>query len=125
MAQYEIDTTIELQGVFTNSLSGVYADPSSIRLYILNPTGVETTQNWPGGNVVRDSLGHFHFVMTTSIAGIWFYKWQGMGAVAATSPDTQFTVIGSSSGFASSLLLESGSANNLLLESGGQLLLEN
>jgi hypothetical protein len=125
MSEYEIDTTISLQGVFTNALSNVYADPSSITLYILDPTGVKTTQNWPGGNIVRDSLGHFHFIMTTTIAGIWTYKWQGMGAVAATSPDTQFTVTGSASGIVGSLLLESGTGDNLLLESGGQLLLEN
>jgi hypothetical protein len=124
MAEYEIDTTIELQGVFRNELNSVYADPSTITLYILDPTGIETTQLWPGGNIVRDSLGHFHFILTPAVAGDWKYKWQGFGTAAATSPDTTFTVIASSSGFAGSLLLESG-AGLLLLENGSLLLLEN
>ena len=123
MSEYQIDTTIVIQGVFTNALSGVYADPSSITLYILDPTGVETTQTWPGA-IIRDSLGHFHFIMTTTIAGVWTYKWQGAGAVVATSPDTQFTVEGSSFPLVGSLLLETG-GGYLLLENGGQLLLEN
>jgi hypothetical protein len=92
MSQYEIDTTIELQGIFTNALTGVYADPTSITLYIQDPTGTQTTQAWPGPNIIRDSLGHFHYIITPAISGNWIYKWRGIGAAQATSPDTIFTV---------------------------------
>jgi hypothetical protein len=124
MAEYEIDTTIELQGVFTNALQGVYADPTSITLYILDPQGSETTQIWPGSNIIRDSLGHFHFIMTPTLAGIWTYKWQGLGPASATSPDTKFTVFGTSLVVTGNLVLENGTGD-LLLENGSYLLLEN
>ena len=92
MSQYEIDTTIELQAIFTNALTGVYADPTTVKLYILDPAGIQTTQIWPGGAIIRDSLGHFHYIMTPAKSGNWTYKWQGSGAAVATSPDTIFTV---------------------------------
>ena len=92
MSQYEIDTSIELQCVFTNSLTGVYADPTTITLYIIDPTGFQTTQAWPGGPIIRDSLGHFHTIITPSISGNWTYKWRGTGTATASSPDTIFTV---------------------------------
>jgi hypothetical protein len=92
MSLYEIDTTIELLGIFINSLTGVYADPTSITLFILDPSGVQTSQIWPGGAIVRDSLGHFHFIMTPAKSGNWTYKWQGFGTAQATSQDTIFTV---------------------------------
>jgi hypothetical protein len=93
MSQYQIDTTIDLQGVFINALTGVYADPTTITLYILDPNGFQTTQVWPGGNIARDSLGHFNFLLTPSIPGNWFYKWRGTGTATATSPDTTITVL--------------------------------
>ena len=92
MSQYEIDTTIELQCVFLNSLTGVYVDPTLVKVSILDPNGVQTNQNWPGGGVTRDSLGHFHALITPSISGNWTYKWRGSGAATAASPDTIFTV---------------------------------
>jgi hypothetical protein len=92
MSQYELYTNIVLQGIFTNALTGVYADPVAIQLFILDPSGATGIQIWPGGNIVRDSLGHFHFVLTPYLAGDWTYKWQGTGATAATSKDTTLTV---------------------------------
>jgi hypothetical protein len=92
MSQYEIDTTVELQCIFTNSLTGVYVDPTNVRVQVLDPTGSQTTQEWPVGSVIRDSLGHFHALVTPAISGNWTYKWRGMGAFTATSPDTIFTV---------------------------------
>lgn len=92
MASYEIDTAIELQGVFLNALTGVYADPTAITLYVNDPTNTQTTYTWPSATIVRDSTGHFHQIITPAISGTWKYKWQGTGAVVATSPDTSFTI---------------------------------
>lgn len=91
MAAYEIDTAIELQGVFLNALTGVYTDPTAITLFVLDPSGVTTPYTFPG-TIVRDSIGHFHQIITPSKSGLWTYKWQGTGAAVATSPDTTFTI---------------------------------
>jgi hypothetical protein len=94
MSQYEINTTIELQGIWINSLTGVYADPTAIILYIIDPNGNQTSQQWPGPptSIVHNSLGHFNYLTTPSISGNWTYKWRGTGTATATSPDTIFTV---------------------------------
>ena len=91
MASYEIDTTIQINGEFRSSLTGVYIDPTTITLFVLDPSGLTTTYTYPG-TIVRDALGHFHQQITPSKSGTWTYKWQALGAAVATSPDTTFTV---------------------------------
>jgi hypothetical protein len=91
MAKYEIDTTIQINTEFINSLTGVYVDPSMVTLYILNPNGGTNILNYPGG-VSKASQGHYFYQLTPSISGTWYYKWQATGTAVATSPDTSFTV---------------------------------
>jgi len=92
MAQYEIDTSVVIEGVFLNALAGVYIDPTAVSLFIIDPSGGRQTQTLSSGAVIRDSLGHFHFTFTPTKSGVWTYKWQGTGAAVATSPDTMFTI---------------------------------
>jgi len=92
MAKYEIDTEIQINGEFINSLTGVYIDPTSITLFVLDPSGATSNYTWPSATIVRDSLGHFHQQITPSKSGTWTYKWQATGAAICTSPDTTFTV---------------------------------
>jgi hypothetical protein len=91
MAKYEIDTSIQLNTEFINSLTGVYVDPSLVTLYILNPNGGTNIVNYPGA-VSRNSQGHYFYQLTPNISGSWTYKWQATGTAVATSPDTSFTV---------------------------------
>jgi hypothetical protein len=92
MATYEIDTDIQINGDFINSLTGVYIDPTTINLFVINPNGVTTTYTWPAGTITRVALGHFYQQLTPSVSGVWTYKWQALGAAICTSPDTTFTV---------------------------------
>jgi hypothetical protein len=91
MATYEIDTDIQINGIFINALTGVDIDPTAITLFMLNPNGVATSYSYPG-TITRDSLGHFHQQLVPSVSGTWTYKWQATGAAVCTSPDTTFTV---------------------------------
>jgi hypothetical protein len=91
MGIYEIDTDIQINGEFIDSLAGVYIDPTVITLFMLNPNGVTSSFNFPG-TITRDSLGHFHQQLIPSVSGTWTYKWQATGAAICTSPDTTFTV---------------------------------
>ena len=95
MAKYEIDTSIELAGVFINSLSGVYIDPTGVTLYILDPSGVQSLFQYnttPSSPITRDALGRYHYTVSPGKSGTWSYKWQGSGTAVATSPDTTFVV---------------------------------
>lgn len=95
MAKYEIDSSIQINGVFMNALTGIYVDPSNITLYLLDPAGITTSFAYttaPGSPIIRDSLGHFHFTTTPGKSGTWTYKWQTTGSLVSTSPDTAFVV---------------------------------
>jgi len=93
MAKYEIDTSIQLEGVFLNPLAGVYIDPTEVQLFIMDPTGnITEYSNLTNGGVVKQSLGYYTFTLIPDISGVWTYKWQGTGAAQATSPDTTFNV---------------------------------
>jgi hypothetical protein len=91
MTKYEIDTSIQINGEFINAISGVYVDPFLVTLYILDPTGLESTVNYPGA-VSKASQGHYFYQLTPSISGTWTYKWKASGSAVATSPDTTFTI---------------------------------
>jgi hypothetical protein len=91
MAKYEIDTVIQVNGEFTNSLTGIYVDPTLVTLYILPPNGAANSVDYPGA-VSRASQGHYFFQITANQSGVWYYKWQATGVATATSPDVTFTV---------------------------------
>lgn len=88
---YEIDTQIQLTGTFMNVALNAVADPSSVTLYILDPSGNETQQTYPG-TISRASVGVYNYIFVPSGPGEWKYKWQGVGDVIATSRDTKFFV---------------------------------
>lgn len=90
---YPIDDVITLSNTFTRIDTGALIDPPSVTLYVLDPSGNETSYTLSGGQVIRDSAGQYHMDLTASISGRWWYKWQGSGAgVNSTSPDTSFFV---------------------------------
>lgn len=94
MAKYEIDTSIQIKGIFVDSLAGVPIDPTTVQLFLQTPMGTIfqfSPTTTPA--VVRDATGYYHFTLISpGISGTWNYKWQGTGAAIATSPDTSFVV---------------------------------
>lgn len=91
MGTYEIQTALEIIGNFADSLTGEAADPTTITLFLRDPTGVVQTLAYPG-DLTREQVGSYNYVFTPLIHGTWTYKWQGTGAVVATSPDSTITV---------------------------------
>ena len=87
---YEIDTSIQLNGVFENVALGVPADPTTITLYVQDPTGATDVIGAPA--ITRSDVGLYSYAFVPSVSGIWVYKWQGVGTVVATTPDTMFIV---------------------------------
>jgi hypothetical protein len=95
MAKYEIDTSIQINGDFLNAIDDIYVDPSGVFLFILDPSGFQTSFQYtgaPASPITRDAQGHYHYVITPSKSGTWTYKWQATGSFIGTSPDTFFTV---------------------------------
>jgi hypothetical protein len=82
----------------TAEVTGTAADPSTVTLKLHDPTGLETTYTWAGAQVIRDSIGHFHFDVTLSVSGQWIARWIAGGAIVAVD---EFYFRVESSGFAS------------------------
>lgn len=75
---------------FSDAALTTEADPTAITLHLLAPDGTETTEVWPGGDIVRDALGEFHYDVTgltdNTKAGHYAFHWVAAGAVADGEP---------------------------------------
>lgn len=92
MARYEIDTPIQIEGIFMDAINNVYIDPTEVQIFVKDPNGGILDYTTLDGTVIRQSAGHYTFTFEPDISGTWTYKWQGTGLAPATSPDTTFTV---------------------------------
>jgi hypothetical protein len=88
--RYEVESTVQLNALFTRIDTGAPADPTLVTLYVSDPTGATTTYTSASG-VTRTGVGAYSYLLTTS-EGVWVYKWQGTGAIEVTSRDEQFVV---------------------------------
>ena len=90
---YQLDTTVQLNGTFTEADGVTLVDPTTVTIAVQDPTGViteYTVVTTPA--VVRVSTGIYYLQIEPTISGVWIYKWQGAGVLNVTSPDTYFTV---------------------------------
>lgn len=92
MTQVEIGSLVFFQGIFLDRLGGVYADPTFVQLFVLDPAGHEEEYNASNGSVARDIVGHYHASVTLNQSGAWTFKWRGVGVVNASSADMVLTV---------------------------------
>jgi hypothetical protein len=77
-----------VSGSFTNP-AGVATDPTTISVRWRHHRGTETT--WVYGTdtqVVRDSAGVFHADIPITVSGLYYYKFEGTGAVQAAEEGT-------------------------------------
>lgn len=89
--QFEIQSSIRIECAFMDALENVYADPTNVFIFVRGPNGITNRFDHP----FRDGVGHYHFILAPSRHGVYTYKWQGTGALAATTPDMSLTVNGS------------------------------
>lgn len=86
MADHHIGSTIRLQATFRNS-AGTLTDPSTVVARLLDPRGAETTPT-----AQNASTGVWYFDTTPTIAGTWFYRFEGSGTVEVSN-ERSFTVL--------------------------------
>jgi hypothetical protein len=88
---YETHTLIALSVIFYNVQMNIPADPTTVSLWVEDPTGVVTQVS--SLNIVRTGVGTYYANFMPTSPGLWKYKWEGSGtSVQATSPDTAFFV---------------------------------
>jgi hypothetical protein len=86
---YDCGDVVRLTAAFTD-ISNNPADPSSITLRVKQPDATVVVHNYPG-DIAKDSTGVYHFDLSISESGDWYYRFEGTGTVQAAS-ETLFHV---------------------------------
>ncbi len=87
---YDRGDVVRLSANFTN-ISNSPTDPTTVVLRIKQPDATVSVVNYPGGDIVRDGTGQYHYDLSIAEAGDWYYRFEGSGAVQAAS-ETLFHV---------------------------------
>lgn len=78
---FDVGTSIRLRGNFT--VTGTYADPNIVELYIRKPDGTDETYTFAGGGVSQETTGKFFRDVFIDDSGQWWYEFFGSGTVNA------------------------------------------
>jgi hypothetical protein len=81
---YDVGDLIQLTGTFKNA-SGVLTDPTTVTCTVRDPAGTVTTPT-----ATRASVGVWNATvdLTGAVAGVWWYRFAGTGAVQAAEEST-------------------------------------
>jgi hypothetical protein len=81
---YNIGSQVRL--VITTALGGSDADPTSLMLKVRPPAGAERELAYGvDAALVKDSVGHYHYDLTLTTSGVWWYRSEATGAVVAAA----------------------------------------
>lgn len=79
---YDVGDQTTLSATFTTVSTGAVVDPTTVTLKIKRPGGNETSHVYGTDvNVIKDSTGKYHYVLTLDASGDWYQRWVGTGAV--------------------------------------------
>jgi len=80
---YDKSDSVRVQATF--SVDSVNTDPSTITLKVKNPAGTTSTYTYAGGTITRSAAGIYYKDITIDDDGMWYYRFEGTGAVVAAS----------------------------------------
>ena len=69
----------------------VDTDPTTLTLYVTDPSGTATSYTYAGEGITKDSVGDYHKDLTVTTVGKWWYGFKGTGD-AAFYEETWFRV---------------------------------
>ena len=78
---YDKGDAVRLKGTFT--VSSVNTDPTTIILKVKDSDGTISTYTYAGGTITRSATGIYYKDVTVSNDGLWYYRFEGTGAVIA------------------------------------------
>jgi hypothetical protein len=89
---YDIGDLVRIKATFRDpEANDAYIDPATVTLKVKDPAAVTTTYTLAGGQVIKDSTGHYHYDLSVATAGLWSYRWETTGTYQAAQEAT-FTV---------------------------------
>ena len=84
---YDLGEGVWLRVTFQNPVTGDDEDPSGVTFRYLSPEATSATvELYGGGNVIRESAGHFAILLTADEVGWWQYQWEGTNMAPAIQP---------------------------------------
>lgn len=87
---YAKDSLVRVSSEFT--LSGTDTDPTTVKCFYKDPTGVVTTLTYGIDNaLVKDATGKYHVDISASIVGNWWYRFEATGSVVAAN-EAEFVI---------------------------------
>lgn len=86
MKSFQLGNQLVLATTFTDPITGLATNPTTVVLELRDPLGVVTT---PG--VSNSSAGVYKSLVTPDTPGIWVARWKGTGAVVA-STESRFEI---------------------------------
>jgi hypothetical protein len=81
---YDRGDVVRLSANFTD-MSDNAADPDSVTLRVKQPDATVTVYVYPGGDIVKDGTGQYHYDLPIADSGDWYYRYEGTGAVQAAA----------------------------------------
>lgn len=82
MRSYTIKSAILLAATFTDSVTELPIDPTTVILRVFQPDGQKLT--YTTASFTHPSTGLYQKQIIPDLTGIWWYRWQGIGAADAT-----------------------------------------
>lgn len=80
----DIGDTASVRATFTD-LAGAVADPTAVTFRAKSPAGVTASYVYPAApEVVKESTGIYRFDLPCLLAGTYWVRWEGTGAVTAS-----------------------------------------
>ena len=81
---YAKDSLVRISTVFT--LAGVNTDPTTIKAMYKDPNNAITTLIYGTDSaLIKDSVGNYHVDIPVTIAGNYWYRFEGTGACVAAN----------------------------------------
>lgn len=90
MANYPLGQGVRLVATFRDRTSAL-ADPTTAYITTKDPTDALVTYT-SGVDLTRESLGIFYVDLVPTLAGTWYWRAKGTGAVPTVNQDGTFTI---------------------------------
>jgi hypothetical protein len=89
---YDVGDLVRVTAAFVNA-AGAAADPTSVTLRVIAPSGVETSYSSSASpsEVFKSATGSYYADIDVTAHGDWHYRWEGTGAVQSSQAG-QFAV---------------------------------
>ena len=87
---YAKESLVRVSSEFT--ISGTDTDPTTVKCFYKDPTGVVTTLTYGVDNaLVKDATGKYHVDVFAQVVGNWWYRFEATGAVVAAN-EAEFVI---------------------------------